>query len=132
MKRLNFAAKILCTVLVLFMLAQTSAMCVSNALEATKSNDEAVLFLGDVNCDNAINAYDYVLVKRHYFKTFTLVGEQYERADINCDQIVNTYDYILIARHYFNTYVIKHRINTRAKTNKCSSTYNRRNKKLLL
>ena len=107
MKRLNFAAKILCTVLVLFMLAQTSAMCVSNALEATKSNDEAVLFLGDVNCDNAINAYDYVLVKRHYFKTFTLVGEQYERADINCDQIVNTYDYILIARHYFNTYVIK-------------------------
>lgn len=107
MKRLNFFAKILCTVLVLFMLAQTSAMCVSNALEATKSNDEAVLFLGDVNCDNAINAYDYVLVKRHYFKTFTLVGEQYERADINCDQIVNTYDYILIARHYFNTYVIK-------------------------
>ena len=62
--------------------------------------------LGDVNNDGAIDQYDYILVKRHYFETRTLVGDEFTRGDVNKDAKVDQYDYILIARHYFGTYVI--------------------------
>ncbi len=62
--------------------------------------------LGDVNNDGAIDQYDYILVKRHYFETRTLVGDEFARGDVNKDAKVDQYDYILIARHYFGTYKI--------------------------
>ncbi len=62
--------------------------------------------LGDVNSDGAINQYDYILVKRHYFGTRYLTDDELARADANKDGAVNQYDYILIKRHYFGTYVI--------------------------
>ncbi len=62
--------------------------------------------LGDVNNDEAINQYDYILVKRHYFGTRYLTDEEMTRADVNSDGAVNQYDYILIKRHYFGTFVI--------------------------
>ncbi len=63
--------------------------------------------LGDVNNDGAIDQYDYILVKRHYFETRTLTTDEFSRADVNKDAKVDQFDYILIARHYFGTYVIK-------------------------
>ena len=62
--------------------------------------------LGDVNFDGAINQYDYILVKRHYFGTRKLAEEEMQPADVNIDGEVNQYDYILIKRHYFGTFVI--------------------------
>ena len=62
--------------------------------------------IGDVNNDGAINQYDYILVKRHYFSTRLLTDDEMTRADVNADGAVNQYDYILIKRHYFGTYVI--------------------------
>ena len=72
------------------------------------NNDKPVLGkLGDVNNDGAIDQYDYILVKRHYFETRTLTDDEFSRADVNKDTKVDQFDYILIARHYFGTYVIK-------------------------
>ena len=68
--------------------------------------DEAEYLLGDVNADGAIDQYDYILVKRHYFETRKLTDEEFVRGDVNNDTKVDQYDYILIARHYFGTYVI--------------------------
>lgn len=62
--------------------------------------------LGDVNGDGAINQYDYILVKRHYFGTRLLTDVEMLPADVNSDDVVNQYDYILIKRHYFGTYTI--------------------------
>ncbi len=64
------------------------------------------IVLGDVNADGAIDQYDYILVKRHYFETRLLTDEEFVRGDVNKDGKVDQYDYILIARHYFGTYVI--------------------------
>ena len=63
--------------------------------------------LGDVNLDGAIDQYDYILVKRHYFETRYLTDDEFVRGDVNSDGVVNQYDYILICRHYFGTFVIK-------------------------
>ncbi|MBE6683755.1 MAG: hypothetical protein E7595_06370 [Ruminococcaceae bacterium] len=68
--------------------------------------EEEIGMLGDVNNDEAINQYDYILVKRHYFETRYLTDDEMTRADVNGDGNVNQYDYILIKRHYFGTYVI--------------------------
>ena len=62
--------------------------------------------LGDVNLDGSIDQYDYILVKRHYFETRLLQGDEFTRGDVNRDSKVDQYDYILIARHYFGTYKI--------------------------
>lgn len=69
-------------------------------------NEHDDIMLGDVNDDGAINQYDYILVKRHYFGTRYLSDDELTRADVNSDGNVNQYDYILIKRHYFGTYVI--------------------------
>ncbi|MBE6682929.1 MAG: hypothetical protein E7595_02115 [Ruminococcaceae bacterium] len=68
--------------------------------------EEPQYLLGDANCDGAINQYDYILVKRHYFGTRYLTETEMLAADVNEDGTVNQYDYILIKRHYFGTYVI--------------------------
>lgn len=69
-------------------------------------NEKPDCVLGDVNFDGAINQYDYILVKRHYFGTRLLTEEEMQPADVNIDSAVNQYDYILIKRHYFGTFVI--------------------------
>ncbi|MBE6682542.1 MAG: DUF1080 domain-containing protein [Ruminococcaceae bacterium] len=75
-------------------------------VEACVSAGEITGMLGDINNDEAINQYDYILVKRHYFETRYLTDDEMTRADVNGDGNVNQYDYILIKRHYFGTYVI--------------------------
>jgi hypothetical protein len=66
----------------------------------------AVSGLGDVNKDGAIDQFDYILVKRHYFETRTLTADEKTRADVNKDGKVDQFDYILISRHYFGSYKI--------------------------
>lgn len=65
-----------------------------------------LLTLGDATCDGMIDQYDYILIKRAYFKTVTLDEYQLFRADIDLDGDVDQYDYILVKRHYFGTYKI--------------------------
>ena len=69
--------------------------------------DTVEIALGDVNMDGKIDQYDYVLVKRAYFNTYTLTEAQAAVADATGDGKVDTYDYLLIARHYFKTFEIK-------------------------
>ncbi len=79
---------------------------VCDLLLGTKPAPENKGKLGDVNLDGAIDQYDYILVKRHYFGTRFLTSDETARADVNADGYVNQYDYILIKRHYFGTYKI--------------------------
>ena len=67
---------------------------------------ESSYTLGDVNADGAIDQFDYILVKRHYFGTRYLTETEMLPADANCDGTVDQFDYILIKRHYFGTFVI--------------------------
>lgn len=63
--------------------------------------------LGDVNGDETINEYDYLLVARHHLGTRTLTEDEKRRSDVDFDGKINEFDYLLIARHYFGTYEIK-------------------------
>ena len=65
-----------------------------------------IIVEGDTNGDGAIDQFDYLLVKRHYFETRYLVEIENLAADVNGDGEVNQFDYILIKRHYFGTYTI--------------------------
>ncbi len=69
--------------------------------------DTVEIALGDVNMDGVIDQYDYVLVKRAYFGTYTLSDAQFKLADANGDGKIDPYDYLLVARHYFETFVIE-------------------------
>ncbi len=64
------------------------------------------IWIGDLNDDGAVDQYDYILSRRHYFGTITLDEKMLVRADVNCDEKVDMYDYILICRHYFGTYTL--------------------------
>lgn len=50
--------------------------------------------LADVNCDGAVDAFDYLAIKAHYFGIDTLEGHQLQRADINVDGVVDIFDYM--------------------------------------
>lgn len=63
----------------------------------------AIIIVGDVNSDGVVNQYDYILVKRHYFETYTLTGHQFKAACLNNGESVVIYDYIYIKRFYFGT-----------------------------
>ena len=78
-----------------------------HAAEPSDDPIQPAVALGDVNNDGAVNQYDYILIKRHYFTTRVLSENEMSRADVNKDGKVDQYDYILVARHYFGTFVIK-------------------------
>lgn len=63
--------------------------------------------LGDVDGDNSVGVYDYILTARIYFGTFIASDEAYRAADVNQSGRVDQYDYILLRRHYFGTFEIK-------------------------
>lgn len=67
-------------------------------------------FLGDVNLDGGISAYDYILVKREILNTYEFTPVHAERGDINKNGKIEAFDYILIKRHCMNTYTIKDNI----------------------
>ncbi|MBR6563806.1 MAG: CotH kinase family protein [Clostridia bacterium] len=61
------------------------------------------LVLGDVQEDGVVNQYDYIMVKRAYFKTVELDDLAFAAADVDGDGEILTYDYIAVKRHYFGT-----------------------------
>lgn len=64
------------------------------------------LWTGDVNFDEIIDAFDYILVKRQCMDTVTLSEKQLLSADVNGDGSIDKFDYILIKRHCMHTFVI--------------------------
>ena len=59
---------------------------------------------GDVNGDEVIDQFDYILAKRIYFETY--VGDNMELgyADMDNDGEITVFDYLLIKRTYLGTY----------------------------
>ncbi len=63
--------------------------------------------LGDINGNRKIDASDYLLLKRHVLKTYTLSDEQAKKADLNGNGKIEAADYLLLKRAVLGTYVIK-------------------------
>lgn len=71
-------------------------------INGTHPND--VEFIGDVNGDQCVDQYDYIIAKRAYFGTYKMNSAEKSRADVDQNEIIDQYDYILIKRIYFGTY----------------------------
>ncbi len=61
---------------------------------------------GDINMNGRLDARDYLLLKRAFFKTYTLQCTD-EIADINDNGRLDARDYLLLKRAFFKTYTIK-------------------------
>ena len=62
--------------------------------------------VGDVNGDNVLNQYDYILIKRACMDTYNLTDSEKSAADINSNGIIDAYDYILVKRACMGTFEI--------------------------
>ncbi len=76
------------------------------ALKDDGTPDTPTYAKGDVNMNGKIDARDYLLLKRAFFKTFTLQCAD-EIADINDNGKIDARDYLLLKRAFFKTYEIK-------------------------
>ena len=74
--------------------------------EYVEVTPDPVVKTGDVNGDDTVDKFDYILVKRQIMGTFTFDDAQNAAADVNGDGVVDKFDYILIKRHIMGTYVI--------------------------
>ena len=57
--------------------------------------------IGDVNRDETLDMFDYLLIKSIYFEEYIPDEAQEELADINGDNSIDMFDYLLIKRAYF-------------------------------
>ncbi|MBQ4317322.1 MAG: dockerin type I repeat-containing protein, partial [Clostridia bacterium] len=69
-----------------------------------KFAENPAYIIGDANLDNKVDSVDYLLVKRHCFKTYTLEGDALKAANINGDEKIDSTDYLLVKRICFGTY----------------------------
>ena len=60
--------------------------------------------VGDINSDDYVDQYDYILASRIYFGTYEASDVEMGYADRDNDGEITVYDYILIKRTYFGTY----------------------------
>ena len=60
--------------------------------------------IGDANGDGQCTAIDFVMIKRHVLKTYTIGDTFLGNADINRDGRLNTADYVLAKRIVLRTY----------------------------
>ncbi len=60
---------------------------------------------GDVNLDDAVDAKDYMMLKRHVLGTYALSERQQLAADVNMDGTVNAKDYLMLKRMVLGSYV---------------------------
>ena len=65
---------------------------------------EGSYLIGDANLDKKVDSVDYLLVKRHCFKTYTLEGNGFKAANVNGDGAIDSTDYLLVKRICFGTY----------------------------
>ena len=64
---------------------------------------ENSILRGDANADGKLNTADYVMVKRHVLRTFTLSDKGFLGADVNGDSKITAVDYVLIKRVVMGT-----------------------------
>lgn len=76
------------------------------ALYASALTDALLrLDLGDANGDGAVDALDYLLIKRHVIGSFT-IGARKEYADVDRNGSVDALDYLMVKRHVLGSFVI--------------------------
>lgn len=63
--------------------------------------------LGDVNDNGKVDANDYLLLKRHVLKTFTLSEKQQKPADVDKNGKIDSKDYLLVKRAVLGTYTLE-------------------------
>jgi len=51
---------------------------------------------GDVNGDGCLDMFDYMLVKTHHFKKYTLSEEEFKKADVCKDGAIDVFDYMML------------------------------------
>ena len=71
-----------------------------------KFAEKPAYIVGDANLDGKVDSVDYLLVKRHCFKTYTLEGDALKAANINGDGKIDSTDYLLVKRICFGTYKV--------------------------
>lgn len=64
----------------------------------------SVRILGDVDGKNGVDAYDYMMLKRHVLRTFKLPDEQKAVADVNKSGDIDANDYMMVKRHVLRTF----------------------------
>ncbi len=79
---------------------------VSDDTSDDSGEDEDIYAVGDVDGNGEVDQFDYLMVKRAYFDTYTLTAEEEKRADIDKSGTVDQIDYLYIKRIYFNTYSV--------------------------
>lgn len=76
------------------------------ALYASALTDALLrLDLGDVNGDGAVNAHDYLLIKRHALGSHS-IGARAAYADVDRSGSIDALDYLMVKRHALGTYTI--------------------------
>ena len=63
-----------------------------------------LVLIGDADGNAQVDQFDYILVKRTYYKTFIPITRQVYAMAVNDGETVSVYDYLLIRRHYLGTY----------------------------
>ncbi|MBQ4317050.1 MAG: dockerin type I repeat-containing protein, partial [Clostridia bacterium] len=91
-----------------FVMAEVKKEDIADCTSITTEYSEFKNIWGDVNGDQAVNSYDYLMAKRAAFGTYTLDEEEFIRADVYMDRnyVINSADYLLIKRIAFGTYQI--------------------------
>lgn len=72
--------------------------------ESISTPETKTYSLGDINMDETVNQYDYILAKRAHFNTITFNDNQKLLGDMDGNSKNNQYDYILIKRIHFKNY----------------------------
>ena len=66
--------------------------------------DYVVIIKGDINSDGKVDSKDYLMVKRAYLGTFTLMQTQLMAACISGGAQPQAKDYLMVKRHYLGSY----------------------------
>ncbi len=70
----------------------------------TKAGAKKAVVLGDVNGDGFVNANDYLILKRSFLSTYSLVDEFFLAGDIDASGEINSSDYLKVKRYFVGTY----------------------------
>ena len=61
----------------------------------------------DINDDEVIDVFDYLLLKRYCFKTYQFDEVQYSRGNIDRNDTIDVFDFLLLKRIAFKSYVVQ-------------------------
>lgn len=68
---------------------------------AIEGDPDVEILLGDVNQDDVIDMFDYLMVKSFYFEVTIPTDDQSVRADMNEDDVIDMFDYLMVKTAYF-------------------------------